>query len=90
MRHTHGPEDTVAIHVTLLPYIGSTGELKTKPTQHSVRELRSYGIQPDVIVTRSDYPVPEALREKISLFCNVRARGRGSRSRPPTRSTRCR
>ncbi len=71
MRHTHGPEDTVAIHVTLLPYIGSTGELKTKPTQHSVRELRSYGIQPDVIVTRSDYPVPEALREKIGLFCNV-------------------
>ena len=71
MRHTYGPEDTVAIHVTLLPYIGSTGELKTKPTQHSVRELRSFGIQPDVIVTRSDYPVPEALREKIGLFCNV-------------------
>ncbi|MYD64588.1 MAG: CTP synthase [Chloroflexi bacterium] len=71
MRHTYGLEDTVAIHVTLLPYIGSTGELKTKPTQHSVRELRSFGIQPDVIVTRSDYPVPEALREKIGLFCNV-------------------
>ena len=71
MRHTYGQEDTVAIHVTLLPYIGSTGELKTKPTQHSVRELRSFGIQPDVIVTRSDYPVPEALREKIGLFCNV-------------------
>ena len=71
MRHTHGPGDTVAIHVTLLPYIGSTDELKTKPTQHSVRELRSFGIQPDVIVTRSDYPVPEALREKIGLFCNV-------------------
>ena len=71
MRHTYGQQDTVAIHVTLLPYIGSTGELKTKPTQHSVRELRSFGIQPDVIVTRSDYPVPEALREKIGLFCNV-------------------
>ena len=71
MRHTLGPEETVSIHVTLLPYIGSTGELKTKPTQHSVRELRSYGIQPDIIVTRSDYPVPEPLREKISLFCNV-------------------
>ena len=71
MRHTLGPGDTVAIHVTLLPYIGSTGELKTKPTQHSVRELRSFGIQPDVIVTRSDYPVAEALREKIGLFCNV-------------------
>ena len=71
MRHTLGPGDTVAIHVTLLPYIGSTQELKTKPTQHSVRELRSFGIQPDVIVTRSDYPVAEALREKIGLFCNV-------------------
>ena len=71
MRHTYGQQDTVAIHVTLLPYIGSTGELKTKPTQHSVRELRSFGIQPDVLVTRSDYPVPEALREKIGLFCNV-------------------
>ena len=71
MRHSLGPEETVSIHVTLLPYIGSTGELKTKPTQHSVRELRSYGIQPDIIVTRSDYPVPEPLREKISLFCNV-------------------
>ena len=71
MRHTHGAEDTVAIHVTLLPYIGSTGELKTKPTQHSVRELRSFGIQPDVIVARSDHAVPEALRAKIGLFCNV-------------------
>ena len=71
MRHTLGPEQTVSIHVTLLPYIGSTGELKTKPTQHSVRELRSYGIQPDIIVARSDHPVPEPLREKIGLFCNV-------------------
>ena len=71
MRHTLGPGETASIHVTLLPYIGSTRELKTKPTQHSVRELRSYGIQPDVIITRSDHPVPEALREKIGLFCNV-------------------
>ena len=69
--HVHGREGALSIHVTLLPYIGSTRELKTKPTQHSVRELRSFGIQPDIIVTRSDYPVAEPLREKISLFCNV-------------------
>ena len=71
MRHTLPAGQTVAVHVTLLPYIGSTAELKTKPTQHSVRELRASGIQPDVIVARSDHPVPEALREKIGLFCNV-------------------
>ena len=63
--------DTMTIHVTLLPYIRATRELKTKPTQHSVRELRSYGIQPDVLVTRADQPVDEGLREKLSLFCNV-------------------
>ena len=71
MRHALPTADTLSIHVTLLPYIGATHELKTKPTQHSVRELRSFGLQPDVIVTRSDYPVPRALREKIALFCNV-------------------
>ena len=71
MRYAAGPEDTLSIHVTLLPYIGATKELKTKPTQHSVRELRSFGIQPDVIVTRSDFPVGRPLREKISQFCNV-------------------
>ena len=65
------PDETLSIHVTLLPYIGSTHELKTKPTQHSVRELRSFGIQPDVIIARSDIPVPEALREKIAAFCSV-------------------
>ena len=71
MRYASPTDQTMAIHVTLLPYIGATHELKTKPTQHSVRELRAFGIQPDVIVARSDYPVPEALREKIALFCNV-------------------
>ena len=71
LRHALGPQETLSIHVTLLPYIGATHELKTKPTQHSVRELRTFGIQPDVIVARSDLPVPQALREKISLFCNV-------------------
>ncbi|MGQ9555474.1 MAG: CTP synthase [Anaerolineae bacterium] len=71
MRKDVGRDNTLYIHVTLLPYIGSTGELKTKPTQHSVRELRSIGIQPDIIVCRSDYPVPDSLREKIALFCDV-------------------
>jgi CTP synthase len=59
------------VHVTLLPYVGATAELKTKPTQHSVKELRSIGIQPDVICARSDYPVPEDTRDKIALFCDV-------------------
>jgi len=71
LRHALGPRETLSIHVTLLPYIGATHELKTKPTQHSVRELRTFGIQPDVVVARSDLPVPQPLREKISLFCNV-------------------
>ncbi len=74
MRNEEGRHDTVSIHVTLLPYISTTGELKTKPTQHSVRELRSIGIQPDVIVCRSDRPVSDELREKISLFCDVEPR----------------
>jgi len=71
MRSDLGRENTVYVHVTWLPYIGATGELKTKPTQHSVRELRSIGISPDVIVARSDYPVDDDLCEKIALFCDV-------------------
>src|SRR3990170_4681629 len=74
MRNEEGRQGTLSIHVTLLPYIGTTGELKTKPTQHSVRELRSVGIQPDVIVCRSDHPVSDDLRQKISLFCDVEPR----------------
>ncbi len=74
MHNEEGRDDTFAIHVTLLPYISTTGELKTKPTQHSVRELRSAGIQPDAIVCRSDRPVSDDLREKISLFCDVEPR----------------
>ncbi|MBI1885401.1 MAG: CTP synthase, partial [Chloroflexi bacterium] len=74
MRNEEGRDDTLSIHVTLLPYIATTGELKTKPTQHSVRELRSMGIQPDVVVCRSDRPVADELRDKISLFCDVPAR----------------
>ncbi len=74
MRNEEGRHDTLAIHVTLLPHISTTGELKTKPTQHSVRELRSMGIQPDVIVCRSDLPVSGDIRDKISLFCDVEPR----------------
>jgi len=62
----------VFMHLTLLPYIGASGELKTKPTQHSVKELRSIGLAPDVLVCRSDRPIPEKEREKLALFCNVR------------------
>jgi CTP synthase len=66
------PASVVYIHLTLLPYIPSAGELKTKPTQHSVKELRSIGIQPDIILCRTDRPIPENERRKIALFCNVR------------------
>jgi CTP synthase len=71
MRSDLGRDNTLSIHVTWLPYIGATAELKTKPTQHSVRELRSIGISPDVIVARSDHPVEDDLREKMALFCDV-------------------
>jgi CTP synthase len=71
IRHEQ-PRDTVlSVHVTFLPYVGATGELKTKPTQHSVRELRSKGVQPDVILLRSDHPVTRDISEKVALFCDV-------------------
>jgi CTP synthase len=62
----------IFMHLTLLPYLAASGELKTKPTQHSVKELRSIGLQPDVLVCRSEHPIPEKERQKIALFCNVR------------------
>src|ERR687886_112043 len=74
MHRDLGPHETLFVHVTLLPFVGPTKELKTKPTQHSVKELRSIGINPDVIVARSDYPVPEDLKDKIALFCDVEPR----------------
>src|SRR5437867_388841 len=64
--------DAIYIHLTLLPFISSSGELKTKPTQHSVKELRSIGIQPDILLCRSDRPIPDDERRKLGLFCNVR------------------
>ena len=71
MRNDVGRDNVLYVHVTLLPYLNSTKELKTKPTQHSVNELRRIGIQPDIIICRSDLPIPENIRDKISLFCDV-------------------
>ena len=71
IRNDVGRDNVFYVHLTLLPYIAATKELKTKPTQHSVRELRAIGIQPDAIICRSDYPVSDAIREKISSFCDV-------------------
>lgn len=64
-------EDTLSLHLTLVPYIKAAGEIKTKPTQHSVRELRSIGIQPDFLICRAENPIPEEARRKIALFCNL-------------------
>ncbi|MET3127381.1 CTP synthase [Arcicella rosea] len=66
-----GEKNTLFIHLTLVPYIAAAGELKTKPTQHSVRALSEYGIQPDIIVCRTEHPIPQEMRRKIALFCNV-------------------
>jgi CTP synthase len=69
-----GPQNCVYVHLTLVPYIASSSEIKTKPTQHSVKELRSIGIQPDILVCRSEQPLPEEQRRKIALFTNVQER----------------
>src|SRR5210317_1370781 len=71
LRNELGHENCIFIHLTLLPFIAAAGELKTKPTQHSVKELTSIGIQPDIIVLRCDREIPEDERKKISSFCNV-------------------
>jgi CTP synthase len=73
MRKDIGRQNVLYVHVTLLPALAATGELKTKPTQHSVKELRGIGIQPDIIVLRSDHPVSDEIRDKISLFTDVPA-----------------
>ena len=75
LRNEVGRENVAFVHLALMPFIGPTGELKTKPTQHSVKELRSIGIQPDVIVCRSDRPISRHLKEKISLLCDVPPQG---------------
>ncbi|MCI8383326.1 MAG: CTP synthase [Clostridia bacterium] len=66
------PEDVIYIHVTLLPYIFGSNEIKSKPTQHSVKELQSFGIKPNILVCRTETDIPDSIREKLSLFCNVR------------------
>ena len=72
IRNELEPFQTLSVHVTLVPYIAAAGELKTKPTQHSVRELASLGIKPDVLLCRAEHPIPEGERQKIANFCNVR------------------
>ncbi len=72
LRNDLGRDQTVFVHVTLVPFIAAAGELKTKPTQHSVKELTSLGVQPDVLVCRCEHPLPDAERAKIAAFCNVR------------------
>ena len=74
MRSDVGRKNTLYVHVTFLPYISASGELKTKPTQHSVRELRGIGIHPDVIVARADHEIPDEHIKKIALFCDVKKR----------------
>lgn len=71
MKKDLGKENTLYIHVSLLPYIKAAGEVKTKPTQHSVKELRSIGIQPDILVCRTEIPINDKIKEKLSLFCDV-------------------
>ena len=71
MRHELGRRNTLFVHVTLVPWIAAAQELKTKPTQHSVKELRAMGIQPDILICRSERPLPEDQRDKIALFCDV-------------------
>jgi CTP synthase len=70
-RHDVGRENAIFVHLTLLPFIAAAGELKTKPTQHSVRELMQIGIQPDLLIVRSDRPISDDIKRKIALFCNV-------------------
>ena len=72
MKTDLGKNDVMYIHNTLIPYLHAAGEMKTKPTQHSVKELRSLGIQPNMIVVRSEYPVPQEMKDKIALFCNIK------------------
>jgi CTP synthase len=71
LKNDLGKKNTLYVHVTLVPYIGTAGQLKTKPTQHSVKELQQIGIQPDVLLCRTDRPLPDDVKAKIALFCNI-------------------
>src|SRR5215475_9262026 len=72
MHNEVGLDDSLFVHLTLVPYIAAAGEMKTKPTQHSVKELREIGIQPDILLCRTERPLPRDMKAKIALFCNVR------------------
>lgn len=73
MKSDLGREEVMYVHCTLIPYLGAAKEMKTKPTQHSVKELRSLGIQPNLIVVRTEHPVPQDMKDKIALFCDIKA-----------------
>jgi len=73
IKYDVGSENVMYVHVTLVPYLGKAGELKTKPTQHSVKEMRAIGIQPDLIICRTEHEISEEMKDKIALFCNVEA-----------------
>src|SRR5688572_19988230 len=75
MRHEVGRENAIFVHVTLVPWIAAAQEMKTKPTQHSVKELRALGIQPDILLCRSERPLSDDVKEKIALFCDVAVEG---------------
>ena len=72
-QHEVGRENAILIHVTLIPYLKASGEMKTKPTQASVKELQGMGIQPDILVCRTEHPLEPGIKDKIALFCNVRS-----------------
>src|SRR5690606_33148520 len=74
MKSDLGAENVMYIHCTLIPFIAAAGELKTKPTQHSVKELRSLGIQPNILVVRTEQPVAQDMKDKLALFCDVAPR----------------
>src|SRR5262249_2980879 len=71
LRIEQGPQNVVSVHLTLVPYIAAAGELKTKPTQHSVQKLREIGIQPDILICRCERPIEPGMKKKIAMFCNV-------------------
>ena len=81
MRHEVGRENSIFVHVTLVPWIAAAQEMKTKPTQHSVKELRALGIQPDILLCRSEKPLSDDVKEKIALFCDVAVEGRNHSER---------
>ena len=83
MKFEHKPEDSVNVHLTLVPYIAAAGEVKTKPTQHSVKALREIGIYPDILLCRSEQPLAKDVKNKIALFCNLQAAASSRRKTSP-------